>query len=72
MALQTGVIAGAALDVFAEEPTDPALWHDLENVLLTPHLAGYAQEADVDMITELLNNLERYLRGAALLTPVER
>lgn len=45
-ALREGRIAGAGLDVFPQEPlekSDPL--HALENVLLTPHLAFYTQEA---------------------------
>jgi phosphoglycerate dehydrogenase-like enzyme len=40
-ALQRGMIAGAALDVFVTEPLphDSPLW-DLENVLISPHVAG--------------------------------
>ena len=66
--LQERKIAGAALDVFNEEPLPPAspLWK-LPNVIITPHIAGmsshYNQRA-IDMFTE---NLKRYLTGAPLL-----
>jgi D-2-hydroxyacid dehydrogenase (NADP+) len=50
-ALIENKIAGAFLDVFAHEPLDPSsrLW-DLENVILTPHCAGFSDgnEAKVD------------------------
>lgn len=45
-ALRKGVLAGAGLDVFEEEPlppTSPLI--DMENVVLTPHIAGYTWEA---------------------------
>lgn len=42
-ALRHGTTGGAALDVFENEPTDPSLWADLDNVVLAPHLAGYAR-----------------------------
>src|SRR5207244_11994991 len=43
-ALTTGKLAGAALDVFSEEPYDgPRL--DLDNVVVTPHLAASTDEA---------------------------
>lgn len=70
-ALRDGTIAGAALDVFEQEPTDPALWQGLENVVLTPHLAGYTREAGEDMFGQLRENIRRYLAGEPLLSPVE-
>jgi (S)-sulfolactate dehydrogenase len=51
-ALRSGVIGSAALDVFSVEPLGPeaaAIFEGLDNLLLTPHLAGNATEA-VDRI----------------------
>lgn len=66
--LQERRIAGAALDVFAEEPLPSGnpLWR-LNNVFLTPHIAGvsaYYNDRAVDLFSE---NLRRYLSGAPLL-----
>jgi len=69
-ALQNGAIAGAALDVFDSEPTDGALWADLSNVLLSPHVAGFTREGGADLIAQLRENVRRYFAGEALLTPV--
>ena len=69
-ALQAGTVGGAALDVFLDEPTDPALWSSLDNVLLSPHIAGYTREAGARMLFQLKTNVERYLRGERLLTQV--
>ena len=44
-ALQDGNVAGAALDVFAEEPLTSSPLFDLENVVVTPHLASSTREA---------------------------
>jgi D-3-phosphoglycerate dehydrogenase len=44
-ALQEGVIGGAALDVFADEPLRESLLFRLDNVILTPHMGGYTYEA---------------------------
>lgn len=49
-------IAGAALDVFSEEPYQGPLC-ELDNVILTPHIGSYAQEARVNMETEAVKNL---------------
>jgi D-3-phosphoglycerate dehydrogenase len=49
-ALTDGLIAGAALDVVVEEPIRPD--HPLlamENVILTPHMAWYSEEATIEM-----------------------
>jgi phosphoglycerate dehydrogenase-like enzyme len=44
-ALARGTIAGAGLDVFAEEPPPADRFHDLRNVVLTPHLAGLSDRS---------------------------
>ena len=70
-ALRTGAIAGAALDVFAHEPPDAALWRQLGHTVLTPHLGGFTREAGEDMTYQLKENVRRHLAGEPLLTPVE-
>jgi D-3-phosphoglycerate dehydrogenase len=44
-ALRTGIVAGAAIDVFAEEPTTSSPLFELENVVVTPHLGASTTEA---------------------------
>lgn len=45
-ALQAGRIAGAALDVFTDQPLDPrSPFFAFDNVLLTPHMAGITDES---------------------------
>ncbi|MBT2188284.1 NAD(P)-dependent oxidoreductase [Sphingobium nicotianae] len=70
-ALRSGGIAGAAVDVFAQEPVDAAIWRALPNVVLTPHLGGFTVEAGTDMIGQLRENVRRHFRGEPLLTPEE-
>lgn len=54
--IKKGDIAGAALDVFGEEPYNGRL-KELDNVILTPHIGSYAKEARVNMEIEAVKNL---------------
>lgn len=65
-ALRARTILGAGLDVFQDEPTDPALWADLPNVVLTPHLAGRTRESVRDALAALVANLDRLRAGLPL------
>lgn len=63
-ALQSGALAGAGLDTFAEEPVDPANpLFALPNVLVTPHIAAATTDAAARMGTIAANNIISYLRG---------
>ena len=63
-ALQWGVIRGAALDVFAQEPlpADSPLW-DLSNALLTPHNAGVSPRLPDRTAEIFADNYEAYAAG---------
>jgi len=54
--LKKGHLAGAALDVFKEEPYSGRL-RELKNVILTPHIGSYAKEARVKMEVDAVKNL---------------
>lgn len=54
--LKENNIAGAAIDVFHQEPYDGELT-TLENVILTPHLGSYAKEGKLKMEVDAVNNL---------------
>ncbi|MBI2642471.1 MAG: D-glycerate dehydrogenase, partial [Candidatus Wildermuthbacteria bacterium] len=56
-ALRGGIIAGAALDVFEEEPKLASGLAKLENVLLTPHIASATNEAREKMATMAAQNI---------------
>jgi glyoxylate reductase/D-3-phosphoglycerate dehydrogenase len=63
-ALSARAIAGAGLDVFAEEPTppdNPIL--KLDNVVLTAHLAGPTLESNLARLRNAFDNVERVGRG---------
>lgn len=69
-ALETNLIAGAALDVYEHEPQVPDRLKVLENVVLTPHIAANAESAQIAQQDLLLGNLEAYFAGKPLLSPV--
>ncbi len=69
-ALQRGVIAGAGLDVFENEPHPlEALWA-LDNVVLTPHMASATVQTRQAMADLAADNLRAHFAGTPLLTPV--
>ena len=69
-ALAGGVIAGAGLDVFANEPHVPeALW-SMPNVVLTPHMASATHQTRQAMADLAFANMQAGLSGQPLLTPV--
>ncbi len=72
-ALYSGRIAGAGLDVFETEPlpADSPLWR-LENVLISPHVAGFTPHYDERASDLFAENLRRYRAGEPLLNRVDR
>lgn len=69
-ALQKERIGGAALDVVEGEPNVPAELSALDNVIITPHIAGRTPEAAEATIQLVLDNLQAYFTGQPVLTPV--
>jgi phosphoglycerate dehydrogenase-like enzyme len=72
-ALGEGWIAGAGLDVFEEEPlpSDSPLY-ELENVVLSPHVAGFTLRYDERASDLFAENLRHYLAGEPLLNLVDK
>jgi len=69
-ALQKKLIAGAGLDVYVDEPNVPAELRKLDNVVLTPHIASATVETRKAMSALALANLEAFMAGQPVLTPV--
>ena len=69
-ALQAGTIAGAALDVFENEPNVPQALREMDNVVLTPHIGSATAQTRRAMADLAFDNLNAQLTGQALLTPV--
>lgn len=68
-ALRDGSLGGAALDVFASEPTPAERWADVPNTMLTPHTAGATDAAVAMMAAQLADNLDAFYAGRPLVTP---
>ena len=61
-ALKSGQVAGAALDVFTEEPPKDSPYTGLDNVILTPHIAGSTGEAQEAVGIQIARQVREYLK----------
>ena len=68
-ALRERRIAGAAIDVFAKEPIpkNHPFITELDNVVITPHIAGAAEEVLINHTRMIVAEIGRFLRGEHLL-----
>jgi phosphoglycerate dehydrogenase-like enzyme len=71
-ALRAGRLAGAAVDVFDDEPLpdDSPLW-SVPNLFVSPHMSADTVGWGDRVVDLFLANLERYRRGLSLITPVD-
>ena len=69
-ALQKKQIAGAGLDVFADEPRVSAELRNLQNVVLTPHVGSATFETRKAMSDLALANLRAHFQGEPLVSPI--
>ena len=60
--IKSGHVAGAALDVFRSEPLKDSPYFGLDNVLLSPHIAGSTDEAQEAIGIQLANQVRDYLK----------
>ncbi len=72
-ALSKGLIKGAGLDVFEEEPLpiNSPLW-EMPNVIITPHSAGFDERRDEKSMNIFVENLIRYQQGRPLVNVVDK
>ncbi|HWE89716.1 MAG TPA: D-2-hydroxyacid dehydrogenase [Pseudonocardiaceae bacterium] len=72
-ALSANRIAGAALDVFTDEPLEPSspLW-ELPNVLISPHMSGDVIGWRQELVDLFVDNLTRYRQGDPLRNIVDK
>jgi len=65
-ALSSGIIAGAALDVFPKEPPENTRFTEIPNCLVTPHLGASTEEAQIEVAVEAAQILSDALRGGPI------
>ncbi|NLZ92469.1 MAG: phosphoglycerate dehydrogenase [Firmicutes bacterium] len=68
--LKEGKIAGAALDVFEEEPAVANPLCDFENVIVTPHLGASTEEAQINVAVQVAEQIINILQGEPPVTAV--
>lgn len=71
-ALANGKIAGAALDVFRDEPRVPAALMKMDNVVLAPHMGTSTREIRDERSRKLLADLRAFFAGQPLLHAVKQ
>lgn len=59
-----GWIAGAGIDVFEKEPPEPGfILRTIPNIILTPHLAWYSEDAGLSIREKIIEDIHRFLGG---------
>ena len=69
-ALSQGRLAGAGLDVFADEPKVPEAMLTMDNVVVLPHVGSGTVQTRAAMEALTLRNLDSFLASGQLVTPV--
>ncbi|HRO94218.1 2-hydroxyacid dehydrogenase [Citricoccus sp.] len=69
-ALADGTIAGAGLDVYADEPHVPEALLEMDQVVVLPHVGSGTHETRADMARLALANLRQFLTDGTLVTPI--
>lgn len=70
--LEADALAGAGLDVYADEPNVPTALRNSDDVVVFPHIGSATARTRCAMVRLAIDNLEHYLSTGELLTPVLR
>ncbi len=65
-ALKSGHVAGAALDVFVQEPLKNSPLQSMDNVILTPHIGGSTKEAQEAVGYQIAQQVKDYLKDGVI------
>lgn len=69
-ALQEGVLGGAGLDVYENEPKVPDALKTMDNVLLAPHIASATVETRIAMAELVFSNVDAFAATGKVITPI--
>ena len=69
-ALKNNVIKGAALDVFKKEPLEESELFNLENIILTPHIAASTDEAQIVVAEMVANQFCEYFKSNKIINTI--
>ena len=69
-ALRSGKVAGAALDVFENEPPGACPLFEIDRVICTPHLGASTREAQTNVAVQVAEQIIAYLRDGTILNAV--
>ncbi|UCH35433.1 MAG: phosphoglycerate dehydrogenase [Armatimonadota bacterium] len=69
-AVKAGVVAGAAIDVFEEEPPKDSPLADVEGIILTPHLGASTEEAQIKVAVDVAEQVVEVIHGRPARTAV--
>jgi D-3-phosphoglycerate dehydrogenase len=69
-ALAAGLVSGAGLDVFENETQIPEDYLGLDNMILSPHVAWYSEESNLQLRRSAIEEIVRVLTGQPPLHPV--
>ena len=69
-ALKEGLIAGAALDVYTSEPFEDNPFLDVDNIIMTPHLAASTDEAQLTVAVDVAKQMVDYLTSGTIVNAV--
>jgi D-3-phosphoglycerate dehydrogenase len=64
--LKNNIIAGAALDVFENEPLKKSPLYELENIILTPHLGASTKEAQDNASIQIAEQISSFLKNGSI------
>lgn len=72
-AVKSGEIAGAGLDVVKNEPMPKEhIFNTIDNILVTPHIAWYSEDASTDLKTKCAQEAVRFMEGKPVRCPINK